>query len=343
VAEHAVALIMTLNRKTHRAFNRVREGNFLLDGLIGFDLNGGTVGIVGTGRIGRTFGRIMQGFGCEVVGFDPYPDPEVEEMGIEYLPWDAFLSRCDIISLHCPLTPETHGMIDADAIELMKPGVMLINTSRGAIIDTQAVIAGLKSGRISSLGLDVYEQEENLFFKDLSDEVIQDDLFQRLLTFPNVLVTGHQGFLTPAGDGRDRSHHRREPALPQQRRALPEPIGVGSSVATHRAMSMVVPHGRHAGAPWPDTLKPSLGARWRPSMAANGPATAPPHRPSAPGVEQMLRREHRLRRSGHEAPVSCWQRPLVVAGSLAGRVLHPRRERMAAVPWLVRGWSRSPR
>ncbi len=196
VAEHAVALIMTLNRKTHRAFNRVREGNFLLDGLIGFDLNGGTVGIVGTGRIGRTFGRIMQGFGCEVVGFDPYPDPEVEEMGIEYLPWDAFLSRCDIISLHCPLTPETHAMIDADAIALMKPGVMLINTSRGAIIDTHAVIAGLKSGRISSLGLDVYEQEENLFFKDLSDEVIQDDLFQRLLTFPNVLVTGHQGFLT---------------------------------------------------------------------------------------------------------------------------------------------------
>jgi D-lactate dehydrogenase len=122
VAEHAVALIMTLNRKTHRAFNRVREGNFLLDGLIGFDLRGGTVGIIGTGRIGRAFGRIMQGFGCTVVAFDPYPDPEVEEMGIEYLPWDAFLSRSDIISLHCPLTPETHGMIDAAAVELMKPG-----------------------------------------------------------------------------------------------------------------------------------------------------------------------------------------------------------------------------
>ena len=196
VAEHAVALIMTLNRKTHRAFNRVREGNFLLDGLIGFDLNGRTVGIVGAGKIGRTFARIMQGFGCTVVAFDPYPDPEVEESGIEFLPWEAFLSRCDVISLHCPLTPETHAMIDAEAIALMKPGVMLINTSRGTIIDTAAVIDALKSGHISSLGLDVYEQEENLFFKDLSDEVIQDDLFQRLLTFPNVLVTGHQGFLT---------------------------------------------------------------------------------------------------------------------------------------------------
>lgn len=196
VAEHAVALIMALNRKTHRAFNRVREGNFLLDGLMGFDLNGGTAGIVGTGRIGRTFGRIMQGFGCRVVAFDPYPDPAVEDMGIDYLPWEAFLSRADLISLHCPLTPETHNMIDQKAIELMKPGVMLINTSRGAIIDTQAVIHGLKTGRIGNLGLDVYEQEENLFFQDLSDEVIQDDVFQRLQTFPNVLITGHQGFLT---------------------------------------------------------------------------------------------------------------------------------------------------
>ncbi|AHE99760.1 2-hydroxyacid dehydrogenase [Thioalkalivibrio paradoxus] len=196
VAEHAAALIMTLNRKTHRAFNRVREGNFLLDGLMGFDVNGCTVGIVGTGRIGRSFARIMQGFGCEIVAFDPYPDPEVEEMGIEYLPWEGFLNRSDIISLHCPLTPETHAMVDEKAISLMKPGVMLINTSRGAIVDTHAVIDGLKSGRIGSLGLDVYEQEENLFFKDLSEEVIQDDVFQRLLTFPNVLITGHQGFLT---------------------------------------------------------------------------------------------------------------------------------------------------
>jgi D-lactate dehydrogenase len=196
VAEHAVALMLTLNRKTHRAFNRVREGNFLLDGLMGFDLFGATVGVVGTGRIGRTFGRIMQGFGCTVVAFDPYPTPEVEEMGIEYLPWDAFLSRVDVLSLHCPLTPETHQMVDAEAVALMKPGVMLINTSRGAIIDTHAVLEGLKTGRIGSLGLDVYEQEENLFFKDLSDQVIQDDVFQRLLTFPNVLITGHQGFLT---------------------------------------------------------------------------------------------------------------------------------------------------
>jgi D-lactate dehydrogenase len=163
---------------------------------MGFDVHGRTVGIVGTGRIGRAFGRIMQGFGCRVVAFDPYPNPEVEEMGIEYLPWEAFLSQSDIISLHCPLTPETHAMIDATAVGLMKPGTMLINTSRGAIIDTHAVIDGLKSGRIGSLGLDVYEQEENLFFKDLSEEVIQDDVFQRLQTFPNVLITGHQGFLT---------------------------------------------------------------------------------------------------------------------------------------------------
>jgi D-lactate dehydrogenase len=245
VAEHAVALIMTLNRKTHRAFNRVREGNFLLDGLIGFDLRGGTVGIIGTGRIGRTFGRIMQGFGCTVVAFDPYPDPEVEEMGIEYLPWEAFLSRSDIISLHCPLTPETHGMIDAAAVGLMKPGVMLINTSRGAIIDTHAVIDGLKSGRISSLGLDVYEQEENLFFKDLSDEVIQDEVFQRLVAFPNVLITGHQGFLTrQAMEEIARTTVDNLRCLSNDE--MPEPAGVGSSAAEWPVA-------------WPDTV----GARWR--------------------------------------------------------------------------------
>lgn len=196
VAEHAVALLLTLNRKIHRAYNRVREGNFLLDGLMGFNLNGRTVGIVGAGRIGRIFGRIMRGFGCRVVAFDPYPDRNLENEGIEFLPWEAFLSQCDIISLHCPLTPETSHLIDAEAVRLMKPGAILINTGRGAVTDTGALLDGLKSGHIGGLCLDVYEQEENLFFRHFSDEIVQDELFQRLLTFPNVLITGHQGFLT---------------------------------------------------------------------------------------------------------------------------------------------------
>jgi D-lactate dehydrogenase len=196
VAEHAVALILTLNRKTHRAFNRVREGNFLLDGLMGFNLHGMTVGVVGTGRIGQAFIRIMQGFGCAIIAHDPYPDPALLAQGLEFLPWDAFLSRADLISLHCPLTPETRGLVNAEAVAMMKRGVLLINTSRGAIVDTQALIGGLKSGQIGALGLDVYEQEENLFFRDFADEILQDEVFQRLLTFPNVLITGHQGFLT---------------------------------------------------------------------------------------------------------------------------------------------------
>ncbi|MEX1334397.1 MAG: 2-hydroxyacid dehydrogenase [Candidatus Limnocylindrales bacterium] len=195
VAEHAVALILGLNRKVFRAYNRVRDGNFALEGLLGFDLHGRTVGVIGTGRIGQIFAGIMGGFGCEVLGYDPYPDPDAERV-LSYVPLDELFARSHVISLHCPLTPETRDLIDAAAIARMRDGVMLINTSRGQLVDTSAVIDGLKSGRIGHLGLDVYEEEEELFFQDLSSQVIQDDVFSRLLTFPNVLVTGHQGFFT---------------------------------------------------------------------------------------------------------------------------------------------------
>jgi D-lactate dehydrogenase len=196
VAEHTVALILSLNRKIHRAYARVREGNFALEGLIGFDLNGRTVGVVGTGKIGIDFARIMRGFGCKVLGTDPNPSAELVALGGEYVRLDQLLAESDILSLHCPLTPETRHLIDEAAIAKMRPGAMLINTSRGAVIDTRAVIRGLKSGRIGYLGLDVYEEEGDLFFENLSDQMIQDDVFARLLTFPNVLVTGHQAFFT---------------------------------------------------------------------------------------------------------------------------------------------------
>jgi D-lactate dehydrogenase len=195
VAEHALALILTLNRKTNRAYNRVREGNFSLDGLMGFDLHGKTAGVVGTGKIGRIFARIMDGVGCRVLAFDPYPDSEAEAY-VDYVSRPTLFRESDIVSLHCPLTPETHHMVDQDAIATMKDGVMLINTSRGGLVDTRAVVEGLKNETIGHLGLDVYEEEENLFFEDLSDRVIQDDVFMRLLTFPNVLITGHQAFFT---------------------------------------------------------------------------------------------------------------------------------------------------
>ncbi len=196
VAEHAVALILTLNRKTHRAFARVREGNFELHGLLGFDLHGKTVGIVGTGLIGRVLAGIMAGFGCRILAHDPVPHPEMVARGVVYVPMAALLGESDIVALQCPLTPETHHLIDDAAIARMKRGAMLINTSRGAVVDTKAVIRGLKSGAIGSLGLDVYEEEGDLFFEDFSDRFIDDDVFARLLTFPNVLVTGHQGFFT---------------------------------------------------------------------------------------------------------------------------------------------------
>ncbi len=195
VAEHALALLLALNRQIYRAYNRVREGNFALDGLIGFDLHGKTVGVVGTGKIGATFAQIVHGLGCEVLALDPYPNPELRDVA-SYVPRDELLARSDVVSLHCPLTPETHHMIDDAALDRMREGVTLINTSRGQLIDTRAVIEALKRGRIGRLGLDVYEEEGDLFFEDLSNRVIRDDVFSRLLTFPNVLITGHQGFFT---------------------------------------------------------------------------------------------------------------------------------------------------
>ena len=196
VAEHAIALILTLNRKIHRAYYRVREGNFALNGLLGFDLHNRTVGIIGTGKIGRIAGKILHGFGCEILAYDLYPNAEFAEKYGEYVSLEELLAQSDIISLHCPLTPETHHLIDDRAIAMMKSGVMLINTSRGGLVDTQAVIKGLKSKQIGHLALDVYEREGSMFFEDLSGEIIQDDVFQRLLTFPNVIITGHQAFFT---------------------------------------------------------------------------------------------------------------------------------------------------
>ncbi len=196
VAEHTIALIMSLNRKTYRAHNRVRDGNFSLNGLLGFELQQKTVGIVGVGKIGLAAAKIFKGFGSQLLAFDPYKNPEAESLGVKYVTLDQLLAQSDIITLHCPLIPQTHHLINAPAISQMKDGVMLINTSRGAIIDTKAVIQALKSGKIAYLGLDVYEEEADIFFEDLSDQVIQDDVFARLLTFPNVIITGHQAFFT---------------------------------------------------------------------------------------------------------------------------------------------------
>lgn len=196
VAEHAVALILALNRKTHKAYNRVRENNFSLERLVGFNLSGRTAGVVGTGLIGAAFSRIMMGFGCHVIAFDISPNEKLEEQGITYTTFEDLLKISDIISLHCPLIPETYHMIDHQAYQLMKDGVMLINTSRGGLINTKDTIHALKSGELGYLGIDVYEQEEHIFFKDLSEIIIQDDLISRLMTFPNVLITAHQGFFT---------------------------------------------------------------------------------------------------------------------------------------------------
>ncbi|GAA0602026.1 2-hydroxyacid dehydrogenase [Craurococcus roseus] len=196
VAEHTVAMILSLNRAIHRAYARVREGNFALEGLLGFDLKGRAVGVVGTGRIGVAVARIMLGFGCRVLAHDLAPDPACAAMGVAYVPLKELLAESDIVTLHCPLTPQTRHMIDAATIGRMKRGAMLVNTSRGGLVDTRAAIDGLKSGAIGHLGLDVYEEEGDLFFQDLSGQVLQDDVFARLLTFPNVLVTGHQAFFT---------------------------------------------------------------------------------------------------------------------------------------------------
>jgi len=196
VAEHTLGLMLSLNRKIHRAHNRIREGNFSLDGLLGFDLHGKTVGVVGTGAIGTVLCHALHGLGCHVLAVDPSPNGALDQFGVDYVALDDLLAASDVITLHCPLTPQTYHVIDAAAFARMRDGVMLINTSRGALIDTPAAIEALKSGRLGALGIDVYEEEGHLFFENLSGQVIQDDVFARLLTFPNVLITGHQAFFT---------------------------------------------------------------------------------------------------------------------------------------------------
>lgn len=196
VAEHAVALILTLNRKTHKAYNRVREGNFSLSKLVGFDLYGKTVGVIGTGQIGKAFCEIMLGFGCRVLAFDMIANKDLELKGVEYLPVLKILPQCDIISLHCPLTEQTRHLVNAETLNMMKKGSMLINTSRGGLVNTHAVVESLKAGHLGYLGIDVYEQEEKLFFHNLSELIIEDDVIMRLMSFPNVLITSHQGFFT---------------------------------------------------------------------------------------------------------------------------------------------------
>jgi len=197
VAEHTLALLLTLNRRIHRAYNRVRELNFSLNGLVGFDLHGKTAGIIGTGRIGAITAEIFRGFGMKVLAFDPYPQETwAIEKGIQYTGLDEVIREADVLSLHVPLTPETHHLMNAESIACMKPGAVLLNVSRGGLVDTTALIQGLKSGHIGGVGLDVYEEEEGIFFEDLSGGVLQDDELARLLTFPNVLITSHQAFLT---------------------------------------------------------------------------------------------------------------------------------------------------
>lgn len=196
VAEHALALVMALNRKTHRAYNRVREGNFSLEGLMGYDLHGRTVGIVGTGKIGLCVAQIFKGIGCHLLAYDPHPPEEGIAIGIEFVDFKTLLNQSDIITLHCPLNEKNIHLINESALLDMKDGVMLINTGRGGLLDTRAAIDALKSGKIGALGLDVYEEEMDLFFQDRSETIIQDDIFSRLLTFPNVIVTGHQAFFT---------------------------------------------------------------------------------------------------------------------------------------------------
>lgn len=196
VAEHAVGMILMLNRKLYRAYNRVRDDNFSLEGLLGFDLHNCPIGIVGTGKIGQCFAQIMKGFGCQLFAYDPYPNPACIELGVTYMALEDLLTQAKIISLHCPLMPETHHIINAQTLAALQPGTMLINTSRGGLIDTPAAISAIKSGQLGYLGIDVYEQEEHLFFEDLSDTVIQDDHFQLLQSFPNVLITAHQAFFT---------------------------------------------------------------------------------------------------------------------------------------------------
>lgn len=196
VAEFAIGLILSLNRKFYRAFNRVREGNFGIDGLLGFDLHGKTVGFIGTGKIGFLTAKPLGAMGCQLLAFDPYPNDQFKAIGGTYVSLDELLAQSDIISLHCPLTPESYHLIGAKTLPKTKRGVMIINTSRGALIDAAAMVEALKSGQVGYLGVDVYEQEADIFYEDLSGEIIQDDVLQRLISFPNVLVTSHQAYFT---------------------------------------------------------------------------------------------------------------------------------------------------
>lgn len=201
VAEFAVGLLLAVNRKIARASMRTRDGNFELDGLMGFDLHGKTVGVVGTGKIGAIFGRIMAGFGCTVLGHDPFPSPAFEQAGGRYVPLPELLAGADVVSLHCPLTEATRYLVNTQTLAGAKRGALLVNTSRGGLVDTEAAIAALKTGQLGGLAIDVYEQEASLFFQDLSSTVITDDVIQRLVSFPNVIVTGHQAFFTQEAIG----------------------------------------------------------------------------------------------------------------------------------------------
>jgi len=196
VAEHTLALILALNRRIYKAYNRVREGNFSLEGLMGFDLAGTTAGVIGTGKIGAVVAKLLRAFGCRTLAYDLVPNSECQSAGVEYVGLEQLLNASDLISLHCPLTKDTRHLINEKSLGMMKKGVMLINTSRGALVDTVSVIGSLKSGHLGYLGLDVYEEEGDIFFEDRSDRIVTDDVFSRLLTFPNVLITGHQGFFT---------------------------------------------------------------------------------------------------------------------------------------------------
>jgi D-lactate dehydrogenase len=196
VAEHTLALILALDRKIHKAYNRVREGNFALEGLLGVELHGRTAGVVGTGKIGAIVARILLGFGCKILAYDVRQNPDLTAAGVSYVPLDDLFRQSDVITLHCPLQPETFHIVNEDSLALMKRGVLLVNTSRGPLLDSRAAVRALKSGKLGALGLDVYEEEGDLFFEDLSNRVIQDDVFSRMLTFPNVIITGHQAFFT---------------------------------------------------------------------------------------------------------------------------------------------------
>lgn len=196
VAEHAIAMLQTINRKTHKAYNRVREQNFSLNGLLGFNLHGKTIGVVGTGKIGKAFCNIMLGFGCKILAYDIFPDAGLTAKGVNYVAFEDLLQQSDIISLHCPLTPENHYLINKNTLAQMKTGVVIVNTSRGGLINTADIIQALKTKQVGALCIDVYEQEEKLFFRDLSGSIIDDDNIQRLMSFPNVLITAHQAFFT---------------------------------------------------------------------------------------------------------------------------------------------------